>query len=326
MLRTLGFASFLTVTLSAQIPHGHALVAWKPSNPTATGGMRLVDTLGVNQPITGLSTATLGTTRWDGAQSVVVLGNGDVVAGLGVDNRTGATPLPLDLRRIQIQGTTASSDQALVTLMQVPIGEMWKVSDIEQRSDGTLLVAATQILTTSNPMPQTAAFLVAGTAVLSLPLTGAPFGTLAAIADAGDRFVIALLQSAVVVNVDLWSMPYSASGTPFRICTFIQTTAVSGLRVDADGTVIVGVKFQGGALARVAHAASATPGPVSASPTSVAAAEIQPASGLAAVFAQPGLIAGALSLVDCNAGTATQWAATVVRDPVDVSVGPDPAV
>ena len=326
MLRTFVAASLLASAISGQIPHGHALVAWKPSNPTATGGFRLVDPAGVNQPITGLAAATVGTTRWDGAQAVAVLGNGDVVAGLGVDNRSGSAAVPLELRRIHIQGTSATADLPQATLMQVPVGEIWKVSDIEERSDGALLVAATQVLTTSNPMPLTAAFLVAGSTVLPLPLGGAPFGSLSAIADAGDRFVIALLQSAVIVNVDLWSMPYAATGTPYRICTFIQTAAVGGLRVDVDSTIVVGVKFQGGALARVPHAPGATPTPVSATPTSVAVSEIQPASGLAAVFAQPSLIAGALHLVDCNAGTATQWAATVVRDPVDVALRPNPAV
>jgi hypothetical protein len=171
-------------------------------------------------------------------------------------------------------------------------------------------------------MPQAAVFTVSSTGVVAtVPTTGLPFGSLEDIADAGDRFVVGSIQSAFVVNSDFWSLPFSPTGAPaYRICMLTQTSAIGGIDLDVDGSILIAVTYQGGSVARVAHAPSSTPVQVSATPTTAAVAEVLPGPGLAAVFTQPGLVAAPLNLVDCNAGTSSVWATIVVQNPVDVSV------
>lgn len=317
-------ASFAT-PLAAQIAPGHALVCWKPQNPTVPGGLRVVDRAGAVATVTGLTPQTVGTTRWDGAQSIVVRDGGVAVAGLGVDNRTGASPLPLDLRSILIVGSLAVTDTRFATVMQVPAGEQWMVTDIKERRDRSLLVGATQVLATANPMPRTEMFLVDTTgAVTVLPNAGFPLGSLLAVADAGQYYLGAFQQQFFVTNTEVWAFGYQGSPAPFRVCQFVNTSAFGGMDMDVDGELVAGVPFAGSTIVRVPIVANATPIPLPSTPPSVAVCDILPAAGLAALFTAPTLIAGSLNAVDTLAGGFTQWAATVVRDPVDVSVHADP--
>lgn len=311
----------------AQVPPGFAVVAWKP--PTgAAGGLKLVDRAGASTDITGLDPATVGTSTYDGARSVLVTDTGIVFAGLGVDNSSSRTPRPLDLRRITVSGSAATSDQQFTTLMSVPAGEIWFVSDLEQRADGGLLVGATEVLFTANPMPQTAAFLVApnGT-VTPLPTAGFPAGSLLAVADAGDRWVGAFEQAFFVVNVELVSFPLTAGGQPpFQVTQFVNVSSFGGVDADVDGTLIacVASRLGSGSVTRVPHAPGATPVVVPGSPAGVEAADAVPAAGLVAVFALPRNPLAPLVLVDTLTGTSVTWSPGVVMDAVDLALRRNP--
>ncbi len=323
--RSLAAVLLVASAAAAQVAPGHALVCWKPQNPTATGGLRLVDRSGSVAVVQGLSPVTLGTTRWDGAQSVLVRDGGHVVAGLGVDNRSGASPLPLDLRALVLAGSVVVSDTQFSTLMQVPAGELWAVTDIKERADRQLLVGATQILATANPMPRTEMFLVDSLGVATaLPNVSFPAGSLIAVADAGPYYLGTFKQEFFVTNLEVWAFSYQQNPPAFRVCQFVNTSAFGGMDVDVDGTIVAGVPFAGSTLVRVAVAAGATPIPVAPTPASVAVCDVLPAAGLAASFTRPTLIAGSLDVVDTLAGGFTPWAAVVVRDPIDVSVHDDP--
>jgi hypothetical protein len=315
----------LVASAAAQVVPGHAVVAWKPPSGGA-GGMKLVDRAGSSTDITGLDPATLGTSAFDGARAVLVDNVGQVFAGLGVDNRGTRTPRPLDVRKIALSGSSAASDVLHATVMSVPANTVWHVSDLKERADGSLLVAATETVFTANPMPATAAFLVAPSgAVTALSTAGFPAGSLLGIADAGDRFVGAFEQSFFVVNLELMSFPYAASGlAPFRVHQFVNVSAFGGVDVDADGTLIVCAAAQGSSIARVPHAAGATPVPVPGSPAGVEASDAIPAAGLVAAFALPRSPLAPLLLVDTLAGTTTTWSAGVVLDPVDIGVRRNP--
>lgn len=330
-LRT-AFAALLALCpLAAQIPSGHAAVAWKPSNPTATGGIKLVDRAGVARDLTGLSAATLGTTRFDGAQSVAVSSIGELFVGLGVDNRTGTTPLPLEVRRILVSGTTAILDQPLATVHTVPAGELWKVSDLQVRGDGSLLVAATEILANANPMPKTLACLVlpGGTVVNLAAVSQFPAGSLVAVADLGTRFAAAFLQSFFVVNLEVMSFTYDSVPAGFRVHQFVSVPRIAALGADANGELLLAGQLPTPAgqssLVRLPHAPGATPVAVTGGPTAVAAADFVAPAAVAAVFTPPTLIAGSLQLVDMLAGQGSMWAQTVVRDPVDIALRQSPA-
>jgi hypothetical protein len=329
MKQSLPFVLLLALPLSAQVPHGHAVVCWKPQNPTATGGLRVVDRTGANAAVTGLSAATTGTTRYDGAQSVLVAGDGSVYAGLGVDNRTGGGPLPLDLRLILLSGSAAVSDTVFATLMQVPAGQVWEVSDIKPSRDGNFLVAASEVLFTANPMPQTTVFAVTSSgSVSALPATGFPAGSLLNVADVGGgMFVGAWMQQFFITNIELVLCSYTGTPAPVQIFQFVNQSRFGGMDLDLNGELVVGVPFGGSTVVRVAVAPSSTPTPVTPpTPASVAVCDVLPGPGLVALFTQPTLVAGSLNTVDSLVGGFTVWAQTVVRDPVDVSLRADTAV
>lgn len=327
LLTLLAATTVTTATAAAQVQPGSAIVAWKPP-AGGPGGLKLVDRAGVSTDITGLDAATVGTSTWDGARSVLVTDTGEVYAGLSLDNRSTRTPRPLDLRRITLSGSVATSDQVFTTVMMVGAGELWYLSDIEQFADGSLLVGATEVLFTANPMPRTAAFVVASNgSVTALPTTGFPAGSLLAVAVAGDRWVGAFEQSFFVVNVELVSFPLTATGqVPFRVTQLVNVSSFGGLDTDVDGTLIVcaASSLGSGCVARVAHAPNATPVLVPGSPAGATAADAVPAAGLVAVFALPRNPLSPLVLVDTLAGGATTWSAGVVSDPVDIAVRRNP--
>jgi hypothetical protein len=315
----------LAAAAAAQLPL-EAVVAWKPPSGGA-GGLKLVDGSGAGADITGLDPATVGTTDIDGARSVMLTTTGQLFAGLGVDNRGSRTPRPLDLRRIDLLGNMAVRDVLFATVMTVPVNEVWHVSDIEERADGSLLVAATETLFTANPMPQTAAFLVdlAGN-VTPLSTAGFPAGSLRAVADAGDRFVGAFEQSFFIVNVEVTSFPIAAGPAPFRVQQFVNVGSFGGLDADVDGTLIAAVssRLGAGSVVRLPHAPDATPVLVAGTPAGVTAADAVPAAGLMALFALPRNPMSPLVLVDTLAGGARTWSAGVVDEPIDLAVRRNP--
>ncbi|HLU38246.1 MAG TPA: hypothetical protein VK081_02605 [Planctomycetota bacterium] len=319
-------SSLLCVAAAAQVPPGYAVVAWKPQS--GIGGLKLVDRTGAGTDIQGLDPETLGTTEFDGARSVLVGDGGMLYAGLGLDNRTVRTPRPLVIRQIALNGSTAVSDQPFATVMMVPAGELWHVSDLKERPDGTLLVGATETVFTANPMPQTAAFLVDPRGnVTALPTNAFPAGSLAAVATHGDRWVGAFVQSFFVVNVELVSFPLFPGGqAPFQVTQFVNVSGFGGIEFDADGSLIACVGTRNGSIARVPHAPNATPVWVHGAPADVIAADAIPASGLAAVFALPRNPQSPLLLVDTLAGTSTTWSPGVATEPVDIAVRRNPTL
>lgn len=324
-------AALLASTGLAQIPPGHGVVAWRPQGGTAPGGIVLVDPAGNVSQLAGLDPATTGRSGLDGTRSLLAAQSGFLYAGLGVDNRGGTAPAPLTVRLILVQGATVSVDRHFSTLMNVPAGEVWHVSDLKQRPDGSLLAAVTQVLFTANPMPATAVFAIdsVGNAA-SLPLPGIPGGSLLAIADAGDRMVLAFLQSFFVVNAELWSQPFpGGSGQGWRVCQFVSVGGVGGLELDADGTLMaaVGVRTAAGAATvhRIPHAPGATPVPVAGTPASLSAAHLVPGPGLA-VQCGTGTTAGDLAIVDTLAGGTKPWAKITFQEPAAIAVRGNPGL
>jgi len=324
--RTFVALSLLASAAAAQVVPGFAVVAWKP--PGGAGGLKLVDRAGASTDITGLDPATVGTNEIDGARSVAVTATGVLFAGLGLDNRGSRTARPLDLRRITVSGSTATSDQVFATVMMVPANEVWHLSDVKERGDGSLLVGATETVFTANPMPQTAAFLVDPSgAVTALSTAGFPAGSLRAVAPAGDRWVGAFEQSFFVVNVELVSFPISAGGpAPFQVYQFVNVGSFGGVDADADSTLIVTASshlWSSGCVVRVPHVPNAQPTPLP-SPVGVEASDAVPAAGLVALFALPRNPLSPLVLYDTLAATSTQWSPGVVMDPIDVAVRRNP--
>ena len=68
----------------------------------------------------------------------------------------------------------SSADAPFATLMAVPANEMWQVVDLRERADGSLLVAASQIVLGPNPFATPAVFVVdrSGAPVQSVPVAG----------------------------------------------------------------------------------------------------------------------------------------------------------
>ncbi len=320
-------ALVLAATAAAQVAPGTAIVAWKPPGGAA-GGLKLVDRAGASTDISGLDPATIGTSEFDGARSVLITDTGVLYVGLGLDNRGSRTARPLDLRRITLSGNAATSDQTFATVMVVPANELWHLSDVKERPDGSLLVGATETVFVANPMPQTAAFLVDSMrAVTALSTAGFPAGSLRAVAAAGDRWVGAFEQSFFIVNLEVVSFPVLPTGpAPFQVHQFVQVSSFGGLDVDADGTLIVcaASRLGSGCVARLPHAPSATPTLVAGSPAGVEASDAIAAAGLVAVFALPRNPLSPLFLVDTLAGTSTPWSAGVVLNPIDIAVRRNP--
>lgn len=318
----------LASLLPAQVAPGFAVVAWKPPGGGA-GGLKLVDRTGASTDIQGLDPLTIGSSVFDGARSVLVDDGGVIYVGLGLDNRRSATPRPLDLRRIVVNGSVAVSDQPFSTVLAVPAGEVWHLADLAAMPDGGILVGATETVFTANPMPQTAAFVVDPAGVpATLPSASFPAGSLRAVAVAGDRWVGAFEQSFFVVNVELVSFPLGANGTPpFRVLQLVNVASFGGLGVDVDGTLLVGAasSLGAGSVVRVSHAPNATPSLVAGSPSGVTQCAVIPAAGLVAVVALPRNPLAPLVLVDTLAGGATPWSAGLALEPEDLAVRANPA-
>src|SRR5262249_11260751 len=143
-------------------------------------------------------------------------------------------------------GSTVATDLPFATLMQVPAGEIWRVADMKQRADGGLLVVATQVLLGSNPMPSKAVFLVAGGGgtVASVPTTGIAIGTPLAIADFGDRCVVALEQSFFSRNCLLQSLDLTGATAPFTVAQLVAFGSFGGFDADATGELVFGASFR----------------------------------------------------------------------------------
>lgn len=313
----------IAVAAAAQVQPGHAVVAWKQGG-TAPGGLVLVDPAGASTSMPGLDPATVGTGQYDGATAVLVTDDGTVFAGLGVDNRTGTTPVNLDLRQITWNGSTAV-DLAFVTLQPVPPGQIWRVSDLKERADGSLLVAATQVVFGPNPVGTPAVFVVGrtGPTVTSVPTTGMAGGILRAIADFGDRFAVAVEQSFFSRNFVLQSLAFDGLSAPFTIRTLVGVGSFGGFDRDLGAELVFGASFGAGGstVHRIAHAPGATSTPVPGSPPSIRCGGVGPASGVLSSFDS----AGALSRTDSVLGGTQPWAASVVGDPIAIAVRDNPS-
>ena len=325
MIRLVVLLALVSIALPAvaQVQPGHAVVAWKQGG-TGAGGLVLVDPAGTRASMPGLDPATIGTGQYDGATAVLVTDDGIVFAGLGVDNRTGTAPANLDLRLIAWNGS-AATDVPFATLQAVPAGEIWRVVDLKERADGSLLVAATQVVLGPNPIGTPAVFAVdrSSAAVTSLPTTGMAGGILRAIADCGDRYAVAVEQAFFSRNFALQSLAGDGLSPPFSIATLVSTGSFGGFDRDLGGELVFGASFAGGGstVYRIAPTSGAIPTPVSGGPATIGLAEVDRAAGVLSSFD----FAGALSRTDTVLGGTQSWAASVVGDPIAISVRDDPA-
>src|SRR5690606_31973449 len=133
----------LAALAAAQIEPGAAVLASK--TPAGLSALTVVSPAGTTQNVTNLDPRTVGTGLDDGLQSIVVDESGVVIAGITTDNRRGTTPQPLELRLIVIQNGVAIVDQTFATLMQVPAGAAWTVTDVQRRHGDGFIVAASEV-------------------------------------------------------------------------------------------------------------------------------------------------------------------------------------
>lgn len=319
---------FTTALALAQIPPGNAVVAWKASGP-APGGLTMFDAQGSSVGMPGLAPATIGTGQFDGASAVLVADDGTVFAGLGVDNRTGSAPVGLGMRHITWNGSTAT-DMPFVTLLQVPVGEIWEVADIRERFDGSLLVAATQVVLGSNPVGTPAVLIVnrTGTSVQTIPTTGMASGILRAIADFGDRYAVAVEQSFFARNFALQSLAFDGLSAPFTIRTLVSVGSFGGFERDLNGELVFGATFSlsaGATVHRIAHAPNSTPIGVVGTPPSIGLGDVNPASGVLSSFGFPGAGGSTLSRTDTVLGGVQPWTIMTVGNPISLSVRDNPS-
>ena len=308
--------------LHAQVAPGSAVVASKIAG-TGPTVLQLVDPAGAVSTITGLDPATAGSSKFDGARALLVDDGGLLFAGLAVDNSAGTLPLPLNVRLLVLSGPVAG-DVPFATLMQVPPGEIWTVADMKQRADGSLLVVATQVLLQPNPQPNKAVFVVVGggASVQVVPITGMAIGTPLAIADAGDRFVIAIEQSFFARNCVLQSLAFSGAVAPFQVALLVGFGSFGGLDLDTDGRLVFGGRFSGSTatLHRVAHAPGATVVDVPGGPAGFGAASVNPASGVLSTVT----FTGDLARSDTVLGGTQPWTTGLAMEVIALSVGAGP--
>jgi hypothetical protein len=316
--------SFLASPLAAQIDAGSAVVGSKPGVAAPTT-LQLATRSGAVSTITGLASATTGTSQYDGARALLATDDGLLFAGLGVDNSAGATPAPLTIRLLLLAGNVAVSDSPLATLMQVPAGQIWTVVDMKERFDGSLLVLCSQVALGPNPMPNSAVFTVDRAGVVQqVPSTGMPIGSPIGIADLGDRYVVAVEQSFFVRNLLLQSLSFTGS-TTFRIAQFTGFGSFAGMGPDVSGELVFAGSIGGSTatMHRIAPVQSATAVDVPNGPTGPVRAHVEPGGGILSAIVNNGRSIDLVRADDVLAGT-LQWATGLASDPLALAVRANP--
>jgi hypothetical protein len=199
------------------------------------------------------------------------------------------------------------------------------VVDLRERTNGSLLVAATEIVPGPNPIAIPFVFTVdlrLSTPVTTLHTSGLPAGILTAVADFRDSYAVAVEQSSVTRDVVLVTVPYGP-GVSSTIATLVGVSSFGGFDRDLNGELVVGARFNGSGAA-VHRFSTAWPypytGPVSGGPVSIRCGDVNPAGILSSFSA-----AGALSRTDTVLGGTQAWAGSVVNDPIAISVRDNPA-
>jgi hypothetical protein len=159
-------------------------------------------------------------------------------------------------------------------------------------------------------------------AVQVVPVAGMAGGVLMSIADFGDRYVVAVDEPFFARNIELQSLAFDGLSPPFTIALLLAAGSFGGLERDLTGDLVFGASFlgSGGTVHRVAHAPNATSSPVAGSPSTIGLAEVNPGSGVLSSFTFAGSTGGSLSRTDTVLGGTLPWAASVVSDPVAISV------